>query len=117
MSKYDCILHYGRKCLMIQKERRHITVKTPPMHREAPEETEADPNKLSASQLKRAVRRGERVFLALLKVLEPETAAPDSASSSVQPDHSASEKPWVSNLIGEFFEVFQDPLLDGLPPM
>jgi hypothetical protein len=117
MSKYDCILHYGRKCLMIQKGRRHITVKTPPMHREAPEETETVPNVLSASQLKRDVRRGERVFLAALKLLEPDTAAPESASPSVHPDHPASEKPWVSNLIGEFYEVFQDPLPDGLPPM
>jgi hypothetical protein len=33
MTKYDCILHYGRKCLMIQKGKRHIIVKTPPMHR------------------------------------------------------------------------------------
>jgi hypothetical protein len=57
------------------------------------------------------------VFLASLKLLEPETAAPGSASPSVQPDHPASEKPWVSNSIGKFFEVFQDPLPDGLPPM
>jgi hypothetical protein len=57
------------------------------------------------------------VFLASLKLLEPETAAPTSTSPSVQPDHPASEKPWVSNLIGECFEVFQDPLPDGLPPM
>jgi hypothetical protein len=117
MSKYDCILHYGSKCLMIQKGKRHITVKTPPMHREAPDESETVVNVLSASQLKRAVRRGERVFLATVKLLEPDTAAPGSASPSVQPDHPASEKPWVSNLIGEFFGVFQDPLPDGLPPM
>jgi hypothetical protein len=117
MSKYDCILHYGRKCLIIQKVKRHITVKTPPMHREAPNETETVPNVLSASQLKRVVRRGERVFLATLKLLEPDTAAPESACPSVQPDHPASEKPWVSNLIGEFSEVFQDPLPDGLPPI
>jgi hypothetical protein len=56
------------------------------------------------------------VFLASLKLLKPETAAPGSASPSVQPGHPASEKPWVSNLIGEFSEVFQDPLPDGLPP-
>jgi hypothetical protein len=117
MTKYDCILHYGRKCLMIQKGKRHISVKTPPMHRDPPEESDAVPNVLSASELKRAVRRGERVFLASLKLLKPETAAPESASPSVQPDHPASEKPWVSNLIGEFFKVFQDPLPDGLPPV
>jgi hypothetical protein len=87
------------------------------MHREAPYESETVPNVLSASQLKRAVRRGERVFLATLKLLEPDTVASGSTSPFVQPDHPASEKPWVSNLIGEFSEVFQDPLPDGLPPM
>jgi hypothetical protein len=46
------------------------------------------------------------VFLASLKLLKLETAAPESASPSIQPDHPASEKPWVSNLIGKFFEVF-----------
>jgi hypothetical protein len=117
MTKYDCILHYGRKCLIIQKGCRHIIVKTPLMQRDPPEESDVVPNVLSASQLKRAVRRGERVFLASLKLLEAETAALGSASPSVQPDHPASEKPWVSNLIGEFSELFQDPLPDGLPPM
>src|SRR3569833_1500206 len=86
------------------------------MHREPPEEADAVPNVLSASQLKRAVRRGERVFLSSLKLLEPDTAAPGSTAPSGQPDHLASEKPWVSNLIGEFSEVFQDPLPHGLPP-
>jgi hypothetical protein len=118
MIKYDCILHYGRKCLMIQKRKRHITMKTSPMHRDPPEESDAVPNVLSASQLKRAVRRGERVFLAsLLKLLATKTIAPESASPSVQPDHPACEKPWVSNLIGKFFDVFQDPLPDSLPSM
>jgi hypothetical protein len=75
MIKYNCILHYGRKCLMIQKGKRHIIVKTPPMHRDPSEESDDVPKVLSASQLKRVVRRGERVFLASLKLLEPETAA------------------------------------------
>jgi hypothetical protein len=112
MTKYVCILHYGRKCLMIQKGKRHITAKTRPMHRDPPKESDVVPNVLSASQLKRAVRQGERVFLASSKLLEPETAAPELASPSVQPDHPASKKPWVSSLIGEFCEVFQDPLQD-----
>jgi hypothetical protein len=116
MSKYDCILHYGRGCLMIQKGKRHITVKTPSMHREIPTETETVPNVLSASQLKRDVRRGERVFLAALKPLDSDTTASESSTPSGQLDHSTSEKPWVSNLIDEFSEVFQDPLPDGLPP-
>jgi hypothetical protein len=71
---------------------------------------------LSASQLKRAVRRGERVFLAALKLLDLDTTASESTTPSGQPDHPASEKPWVSSLVDEFSEVFQDPLPDGLPP-
>jgi hypothetical protein len=55
MTKYDCILQYGRKCLMIQKGKRHITLKIPPMHRDPPEESDAFPNVLSALQLKRVV--------------------------------------------------------------
>jgi hypothetical protein len=78
---------------MIQKEKRHISVKTPPMHREAPDETETVPNMLSASQLKRAVRQGERVFLAMLKLLDSYTTASESTTPSGQPDHPASEKP------------------------
>jgi hypothetical protein len=56
MTKYNCILHYGRKYFIIQKGKRHITVKTPPMHRDPPEKSDAVPNVLFASQLKRAVR-------------------------------------------------------------
>jgi hypothetical protein len=116
MSKYNCILHYGRSCLMIQKGKRHITVKTPSMHREAPIETETVSNVFSASQLKKAVRRGERVFLATLKMLDSDTTASESTNPFGQPDHPASEKPWVSDLIGKFSEVFQDPLPVVLPP-
>ena len=76
MTKYDCILHYGRKCLMIQKGKRHITVKTPPMHRDPPEESDDVSNVLSASQLKRAVRREERVFLASLKLVGTRDCCP-----------------------------------------
>jgi hypothetical protein len=63
------------------------------MHRDPPEESDDVPNVLSASQLKRVVQRGECVFLASLKLLEPNIAAPASTSPSVQPDHPASEKP------------------------
>ena len=116
MDKYDCVLHYGRRCIQIRKGRKHITVKSPPMHRESPSDFEAVPKVMSASQLRRAVRRGERVFLATLKSLDSDTTASESTTSSGQPDRPAGEKPWVSDLIGQFSEVFQDPLPDGLPP-
>jgi hypothetical protein len=48
------------------------------------------------------------------------TLSPDEPTTPVQPDQSAgppgSEVPSVSNLLYEFFKVFQDPLPLGLPP-
>src|SRR3569833_2883188 len=29
MTRYDCILHYGKGCVMIQKGKRHLTVRGP----------------------------------------------------------------------------------------
>jgi hypothetical protein len=44
----------------------------------------------------------------------------DVPTSFVQPDQAAGppggEVPWVSTLLSEFSEVFQDPLPPGLPP-
>ena len=35
MTKYNCILHYGRNCIMIQKGKRHMTVNSPALPRSA----------------------------------------------------------------------------------
>jgi hypothetical protein len=43
------------------------------------------------------------VFLASLKLLEPEIDAQELASPFVQPNRPANEKPWVSDLISEYF--------------
>src|SRR6476646_4907375 len=92
----------GRRCIQIRKGRKHITVKSPPMHRESPSDFEAVPKVMSALQLRRVVRRGERVFLATLKSLDSDTTASESTTSSGQPDRPAG--PWVSDLIGQFSE-------------
>jgi hypothetical protein len=110
MTKYNCILHYGRKCLMIQKGKRHIIVKTPPMHRDPPEESDDVPNVLFALQLKRDVRREERVFLASLKLLEPETAAAASTFPSVQPDHPHRKNPELPSIVRMYCRTY---LLNG----
>jgi hypothetical protein len=68
------------------------------------------------------------VFLALVRPVESDPVSPVVASvatlspepTSVQPDQipagpPGSEIPWVSNLLSEFSEVFQDPLPAGLP--
>jgi hypothetical protein len=70
------------------------------------------------------------VFLAVIRPVESDSVlhvvasvaalSPDVPTTSVQPDQPAGppggEVPWVSNLLSEFSEVFQDPLPPGLPP-
>jgi hypothetical protein len=130
MLKYDCILHYGKGCIMIRKGKRHMTVNSPALPRvQPPVEKEKSDSVLSASQLKRKARKGARVFLAVIRPVESDPEPPVVASvaalssvptSVVQPDQPAgppgSEVPWVSNLLSELSEVFQDPLSAGLPP-
>jgi hypothetical protein len=130
MLKYDCILHYGKGCIMIRKGKRHMTVKSLALPRvQPPVEEEKSDSVLSASELKRMARKGARVFLAVIRPVESDPVPPVVASvaalssvptSVVQPDQPAgppgSEVPWVSDLLSEFSEVFQDPLLAGLPP-
>ena len=134
MTKYNCVLHYGKSCVMIQKGKRFLTLKSPALPRTRSLEEEKpkpDPSVLSYSQLKRLARKGARVFLATLKPMDfdgvPLAAVYPSAdlsaedpASSVQPvqpiNPVSSEKKWVSDLLSEFSEVFQDPLPVGLPP-
>jgi hypothetical protein len=33
LDKYDCILHYGKGCIMIPKGKRHLTVNSPALPR------------------------------------------------------------------------------------
>ena len=129
MTQYDCVKHYGRNCVVIQKGKTRITVNNPPLPRSIPvnnDETNVSP--LSHTQLKRLMRKGAQVFLAVLKpVEEGRSSLPVDilAASAVGPSVSAdqhseptnsSEKRWVSELIEEFSEVFKDPLPVGLPP-
>jgi hypothetical protein len=131
LDKYDCILHYGKGCIMIRKGKRHMTIKSPALPRsQLPVDDEKSDSVLSASQVKRLARKGARVFLALIRPVESDPVppvvasvaalSPDVPTSSVQPDQSAGppggEVPWVSKLLSEFSEVFQDPLPPGLPP-
>jgi hypothetical protein len=36
LHKYDCILHYGKGCIMIRKGKRHMTVDSPALPRVQP---------------------------------------------------------------------------------
>ena len=138
MDRYNCILHYGKNCIMIQKGKRHVTVKSPALPRSrVVEEKTANPSVLSYSQMKRLMRKGVPVYLASLKPMDdyvppqsvdassvagsvgsPTTASPEQPVQPVQPiDPVSSEKKWVLDLLSEFSDVFQDPLPVGLPPV
>ena len=129
MTQYDCVLHYARKCIVMQKGKRKITVNSPPLPRTNfvdPDETNA--SLLSHTQLKRMMRKGASVFLAVLKPLDDDktslpadviasTAVGQSTMPEQQTEPTISpEKRWVSDLLEEFSEVFKDPLPVGLPP-
>jgi hypothetical protein len=130
MLKYDCILDYGKGCIMIRKGKRHMTVNSSALPKvQPPVEKEKSDSILSASQLKWKARKEARVFLAVIRPVESDPEPPVVASvaalslvptSVIQPDQPTgppgSKVPWVSNLLSEFSEVFQDPLPDGLPP-
>jgi hypothetical protein len=80
MLKYDCILHYGKGCIMIRKGKRQMTVNSPALPRvQPPVEKEKADSVLSASQLKRMARKGARVFLAVIRPVESDPACYDCA--------------------------------------
>jgi hypothetical protein len=127
-DEYDCILHYGKSCIMIRKGKRHLTVNSPALPRnQLPMDEEKFESFLLASQVK---RKGARVFLAVIRSVESDPVPPmvvsvaalfsDVPTSVFQPNQPAGPPgggvPWVSEFLSEFFEVFQDPLPPGLPP-
>jgi hypothetical protein len=131
LDKYDCILHYGKGCIMIRKGKRHMPINSPALPRnQLPVDDERSDSVLSASQVKRLARKGARVFLAVICPVESDfgppmvasvaALSPDAPTTSVQPGQPAGppggEVPWISELLSEFSEVFQDPLPLGLPP-
>src|SRR6478736_1260910 len=108
-----------------------MTVNSPALPRsQPPVDEEKSAAVLSASQLKRLARKGARVFLAVIRPVESDpvppmvasvaTLSPEEPTLSVQPVQPVSplggEVPWVSELLSEFSDVFQDPLPTGLPP-
>jgi hypothetical protein len=115
---------------MIRKGKIHMTVNSPALPRsQLPLDDEKSDSVLSASHVKRLARKGARVFLAVIRPVEADPVppvvasvaalSPDVPTASVQPDQPAGppggEVPWVSELLSEFSEVFQDPLPPGLP--
>jgi hypothetical protein len=123
MLDYDCILHYGKGCIMIQKGKRHMIVNSPASPRnQSPVEKDLEKSDsvLSVSQLKRKVRKGARVFLTVVFPVESDHVSPVVASvvtlspepMSVQPDQipagpPGNEIPWISKLLSAFLKCFR----------
>jgi hypothetical protein len=102
LDKSDCILHYGKGCIMIRKSKRHITINSLVLPRnQLPVDDEKSDSVLSASRVKRLARKGARVFLAMIRPVESHsvppvvasvaTLSPDEPTTSVQ---SAGRTPW-----------------------
>jgi hypothetical protein len=71
LDKYDCILHYGKGCIMIRKCKRHLTVNSPALPRnQLPLDEENSDSVFPASHVKRLARKGARVFLAVIRPVE-----------------------------------------------
>jgi hypothetical protein len=63
----------ARVAVMIQKGKRHLTVNSPALPRnQLPVDEEKSESVLSASQVKRLARKGARVFLAVIRPVEPD---------------------------------------------
>jgi hypothetical protein len=127
MSAHKCILGFERSVVLMKKGGRRVTVVRAPIHRWASPESSSKPlSTLSAMQLKRAYKKGERVYLAVFKPIDNpadnsvnnNSGVPRSAFNYMATnitDPSGKER-WVDGLVEEFSDVFQNPLPPGLPP-
>jgi hypothetical protein len=132
MSAHKCILDFERSVVLMKKGRRRVTVARAQVHGRVNPDSSANPLAvLSALQLRRAYKKGHRVYLAVIKPIDDpvdnpadNTVKDDSAGlSRSAPNYVATDitdpsgkERWVSGLAEEFFDVFQDPLPSGLPP-
>jgi hypothetical protein len=58
LDKYDCILHYGKGCIMIRKGKRHMTINSPALPwSQLSVDDEKSESVLSASQVKRLAQK------------------------------------------------------------
>lgn len=130
MTSHKCILDFERMSVLMKKGRRRVTVLKSAHRARVSEHAESKPlSSLSAMQVKRAIRKKQRVFLAVIKPLDvadadsdvtprPSTSARPTSSFSVckNLDDPAQKEVWTSDLVHEFADVFKDPLPIGLPP-
>ena len=129
MIPHKCILDFERMCVLLKKGRRRVTVlkSDNPAHKPSLDNTNSA-SSLSAMQVKRALRKKQSVFLAVIKPLddpvgESNRAVPLAASTTSSSSRSgfnlddlSDKEAWKSGLVSEFSDVFKDPLPIGLPP-
>jgi hypothetical protein len=132
MSAHKCILDFERSMVLMKRGRQRVTVARAPVHgRVNPDSSTNSLAVLSALQLRRAYKKGHRVYLAVIKptddpvdnpadntVKDNSAGLPHSASNYLATDITdpSGKERWVSGLVEEFLSVFQDPLPSGLPP-
>ena len=81
MTSHKCILDFERMSVLMKKGRRRVTVLKSAHRARVTENAESKPlSSLSAMQVKRAIRRKQRVFLAVIKPLDVPDADSDSTS-------------------------------------
>jgi hypothetical protein len=131
MSAHKCILDFERSVVLMKKGRRRVTVARAPVHGRVNPDSSTNPLAvISALQLRRAYKKGQRVYLAVIKpiddpvdnpvdntVKDNSAGLPHSASNYLATDITdpSGKERWASSLAEEFSDVFQDPLPPGLP--
>jgi hypothetical protein len=132
MSAHKCILDFERSVVLMKKGRRRVIVARAPVHGRVNPDSSTNPLVvLSALQLRRAYKKGHRVYLAVIKpidnphdnpvdntVNDNSAGLPHSASNHLATDIAdpSGKERWVSGLAKEFSDVFQDPKPSGLSP-
>ena len=108
MKSQNVMLDYAKSACILRKGKRRITVSQKALARDeiSNKETsnEKSPKLLSALQVKRRLRKGNRVMLAVVSEVKPDQPVADQVED------------WLKGLQTEFSDVFVDPLPPGLPP-
>jgi hypothetical protein len=122
MSAHKCILDFERSVVLMKKGRQRVTVARAPVHGRVNLDSSTNPLAvLSALQLRRAYKKGHRVYLAVIKpiddpvdnsvdntVKDNSAGLPRSACNYLATDITdpSGKKRWVSGLAEEFSDVF-----------
>ena len=105
MRAHKVVLDYDKLAFRMKKGNRRITVSRKPPARDVPSVVPSE-KLLSAMQVKRLVRKGNKAFLAVVQEIKPDIAPSDSDED---PCH-------VKTILDEYADIFTDELPAELPP-